>query len=66
MVVKNLIDGGDTVVVEGRYYGKVRETGISLDAQFAHVWHLRDGKVVGFQQYTDTKQWADAIGRKKR
>ena len=23
---------------------------------------FRDGRVIGFQQYTDTKQWADAFG----
>ena len=48
---------GDTVVVEGRYRGNVKATGTNLDAQFAHVWQLRDGKIVRFQQYTDTKQW---------
>jgi uncharacterized protein len=55
-------DGGDTVVVEGRYRGKMKTTGTPVDAQFAHVWHLRDGRVVGFQEYTDTKQWAAAAG----
>jgi hypothetical protein len=54
-------DGGDTVLVEGRYQGKMKATGKPIDAQFAHVWQLRDGKVVRFQQYTDTKQWADAV-----
>lgn len=56
----NFIDGGDSVVVEGRYRGKFKATGKPLDAQFAHVWQLRDRKIVRFQQYTDTKQWADA------
>jgi hypothetical protein len=55
-------DGGDTVVVEGRYRGTVKATGMPVDAQFAHVWHLRDGKVVRFQQYTDTGQWSEAAG----
>lgn len=55
-------DAGDTVVVEGRYTGTWKSTGTSLDAQFAHVWHLRGGKVVQFDQYTDTKQWAAAAG----
>jgi hypothetical protein len=54
-------DAGDTVLVEGRFQGKMKATGKPVDAQFAHVWQLRDGKVVRFQQYTDTKQWADAI-----
>jgi len=58
-----VIDGGDTVVAEGRYTGKGGKTGKTLDAPFAHVWHLRDGAVVKFQQYTDTKQWSDVLGR---
>lgn len=40
---KNIIDGGNTVVVEGRYTGTYRETGVPVDAQFAHVWELREG-----------------------
>ena len=54
------IDAGDHVVVEGRYRGKMKATGRPLDAQFAHVWQVRGGKVVRFQQYTDTRQWVDA------
>jgi ketosteroid isomerase-like protein len=60
--LNNIIDGGDTVVTEGRYRATMRKTGTPVDAQFAHVWQLRDGKVVRFQQYTDTKQWAAAAG----
>lgn len=57
---ENFVDGGDTVVAEGRYRGTMKATGAPIDAQFAHVWHLRGGKVVRFQQYTDTVQWAKA------
>ncbi len=57
---ERFVEGGDTVVVEGRYRGTMKATGTAVDAQFAHVWQLRDGKVVRFQQYTDTKQWAEA------
>jgi hypothetical protein len=60
VVPQSFIDGGDTIVVEGRYRGLMKATGRRIDAQFAHVWELRDGKVVRFQQYTDTRQWVDA------
>ena len=50
------LDAGDTIVVTGRYRATCKATGIALDAQFAHLWRLRDGKVTGFQQYTDTAQ----------
>lgn len=59
---QSTIDGGDAVVVQGRYRGKLRGSGRALDAQFAHVWNLRAGKVVEFQQYTDTLQWTRAKG----
>lgn len=52
----------ETVITEGRYRGTVKSTGSPVDAQFAHVWTIRDGKVAGFQQYTDTKQWSDSFG----
>jgi len=43
-----------------RYHGKNIETGTSINAQAAHHWTLKDGKVIGFQQYVDTKQLAEA------
>jgi uncharacterized protein len=27
----------------------------------AHLWTLKDGKIMKFQQYTDTKQFAEAV-----
>jgi ketosteroid isomerase-like protein len=59
---KEFHDGGDTVVVEGRYTGSFKPTGKSIDAQFCHVWKLRDGKVLSFQQYVDTAQLQRALG----
>ena len=53
-------EAGDTVVAEGRYRGTMKATGVAVDTQYAHVWRLRNGLVTGFQQYVDTKQWADA------
>lgn len=56
-------DAGDTIVVRGRYTGVYKATGKSLNAQFVHVWTLKDGKAVAFQQYTDTLQAAQVAGR---
>ena len=61
--VDRLLADGDTVVVQGRYRAtRSRSTGRPLDAQVAHVWDLRDGKVVRFQQYVDTRQLARVLG----
>ena len=54
-VPSTIIDGGDHVVVLGRYRGTLKAGG---DAQYCHVYRFRDGKAVTFQQYTDTAQWA--------
>ena len=50
------LDAGDTVVMLGRYHASHKATGARLNAQVVHVWRLKDGKVTGFQQYTDTAQ----------
>lgn len=46
----------DMVLATLRYKGTVKNTGKKLNAQAAHLWTLKDGKIVGFQQYVDTKQ----------
>ena len=60
--VGRVVGCGDTVLSEGRYRGTVKATGKRLDVQVAHVWDVRDGKVVRFQQYVDTWQVAQATG----
>ena len=45
---------GDTVVTLGTYTWKHKETGVPASVKMAHVWDIRDGKVVGFQQHVDT------------
>ncbi|HEX5733278.1 MAG TPA: nuclear transport factor 2 family protein [Blastocatellia bacterium] len=53
-VPDEFIDGGDTVVVLGKYSGTYKATGKSFQANFAHVWKVREGKAVRFVQYVDT------------
>lgn len=60
--VGRLVGCGDTVLSQGRYRGTVKATGKRLDVQVAHVWDVRDGKIVRFQQYVDTWQVAQATG----
>ena len=60
--VRDYVAGGNSVVAMGRYRAIYKANGKSLDAQFAHVWKLQEGKAVSFQQYTDTAQ-AQAVVR---
>jgi uncharacterized protein len=55
-VPAEFLDAGDTIVALGRYRGTFKANGAALDAQFAHVWRLREGRVTAFQQYADTAQ----------
>lgn len=59
---KSFHDAGDVVTVEGRYAGTHNDTGMELDCQFCHIWTLKDGKLVGFQQYVDTARLQEVMG----
>ena len=57
---KEVLDAGETVIGHGYYSGKFRQTGRDVKAQFAHLFTFRNGKIVKFQQYTDTAQFREA------
>lgn len=59
-----VLDAGTTVVALGHYTGVYKSTGKAVRAQFAHVYRMREGKIVGFQQYTDTLQFRDAVAER--
>jgi len=52
--ITELVDGGDVIIGLGTYAGTHRATGESFSARVAHVWRLAGGKVVAFEQFTDT------------
>ena len=45
----------------GRYRGTMKAGGATLDAPFCHVFRFHGGKIVTFQQYTDTARWAQLM-----
>jgi steroid delta-isomerase-like uncharacterized protein len=49
------------VLATGRYQGKYKKNDAKIDAQMAHLWMLKDGKAISFQQFVDTKQVNDAV-----
>lgn len=55
------IDGGDEVVVLGRYRGVAKESRRTLDVPFVHVWSIREGRAVRFRQFLDTAGWNGAL-----
>lgn len=54
------LEADDSVVALGAYRGTFRKTGKSMRAAFAHVYSLRDGRIVRFEQYADTAKVAAA------
>ncbi len=58
---EQFIDAGEHVVVVGRFRAKSK-SGATLDAPFAHVWRMRDGKATHFQNYVEADSWATAWG----
>lgn len=59
--LESLHDAGDTVVGVGNYSGVYRLTGKSFRCRVAHVWHVEQGKLVRFEQFTDTLLVAQAM-----
>lgn len=57
-----LADG--RLLVTGRYRGKGRDGGGALDAAFAHVIAIENGRITSLAQYTDTARWQDAARRR--
>jgi ketosteroid isomerase-like protein len=53
---EQFIDGGDTVVVLGRFHATTKE-GERIESPFAHVNELDHSKIVRFTNYTDTALW---------
>ena len=58
---KEVLDAGETIVGHGYYSGTYRQNGKPVRAQFAHLFTFRGGKVIKFQQYTDTAQFIKAV-----
>lgn len=54
--------GGDKVVALGYYYLRFHGQAEERKAQVAHIWTMRDGRAVKFQQYLDTLQVARDAG----
>lgn len=56
------LDAGESIIALGEYRGTFRATGKQMTAAFAHVYRLKDGKILRFNQYTDTQMIHAARG----
>jgi len=60
-VLEQIVDGGELLVGVGTYSGTYRKTGKAMQARVTHVWRLSEGKIVSFEQFTDTLLVARAM-----
>ena len=51
---REFVAQGDKVVALGDYSWHVKATGREFGSDWVHVWTVTDGKLSGFQEYTDT------------
>lgn len=57
----DLSDG--RLLVTGRYHGRGKHGGAALDAAFAHLIVINQGRIKSLEQFTDTARWHDAASR---
>ena len=52
------IDAGEHLVVVGTFRGKSK-AGRQMQARYAHVWRMRNGKAFSFQNHVEAAPWAE-------
>ena len=57
---REMIAQGDKVASIGSYTWKVKSTDREYQCDFCHVFTIRDGKIVAFEEFTDTAAAAAA------
>lgn len=62
---EDYVAGDDKVVAYGTYTGTYKITGKPFEARVAHVWKLKDGRIISFEQFVDSKPVLDAIEEKQ-
>ena len=51
--VDDIIDAGEHIVARGHSRGRVRANGQAFEVAIAHVWTMRQGKALRFENYLD-------------
>ena len=58
---EDYVGGDDKVVAYGTYTGTYKITGKLFEARVAHVWKLKEGKIVSFEQFVDSQPVNNAM-----
>lgn len=63
---EEFLDAGDVIIVLGKDRGRVAGTGVEMVAESVHFYWMRDGQIVKFRQYTDSKAWWEALASSEK
>lgn len=58
---EDYIASDDKVVAYGTYSGIYKLTNKPFEARVAHIWKLKDGKIVNFEQFVDSQPVNNAM-----
>ncbi|MEO6723306.1 MAG: nuclear transport factor 2 family protein [Ferruginibacter sp.] len=58
---EDYVASDDKVVAYGTYTGIYKLTAKAFTARVAHVWKLRDRKIISFEQFVDSKMVNEAV-----
>lgn len=58
---EDYVANDDKVIAYGTYSGTYRTTEKSFTARVAHVWKLKEGKIISFEQFVDSQLVNDAM-----
>ena len=59
--VDNIIDAGEHIVAVGHSRGRVKASGNAFEVAVVHVWTMRQGKALRFENYLDTPTMLRAL-----
>lgn len=58
---EDYVASDDKVVAYGTYSGTYKRTGKSFTARVAHIWKLKNGKIISFEQFVDSQLVNNAL-----
>ena len=59
------VDAGDHVVVQVRWRGRGKSSGLETGAEFAAAYTLNQGKIVRYREFASMQQALEAVGLRK-
>jgi ketosteroid isomerase-like protein len=59
--VDEIIDAGEHLVAVGHSRGRVKASGQAFEVAIVHVWTMRQGKALRFENYIDTPKMLRAL-----